>query len=267
MIILLFFLGVLVIIIYNVYDNNRVVLVEEEVKIKDLPEVFEGFKILQLSDLHEKQFGDNQEKLLDIINSLEYDMIAITGDMYSSNSKNDKPFFDLLDGIDNKDYMFYVSGNHGPKFSKSLADRGCIPLDKPYEIEVDGYKMVVYDFYDGKDFSDEIKEYDSDVSIAITHYPWDESFYSSAKDSIGNYDLVIAGHYHGGQIRVPFYGAFFVPNLNSTGFLPSQDEVSGIYEYGEYKQYISKGLGANGGSIWSSFRLFNSPEINLIELK
>lgn len=253
-------------VIYNVYDNNRVIVVEEDVHIEGLPKVFDGFKILQLSDLHEKEFGENQDDLLDLINSLDYDIIAITGDMYSMNSKNEKPFLDLLDGIKNKDYMFYVSGNHGPEFSKVLSDRGCIPLDKPYEIEMDGYKMAIYDFYDGKEFSNSIKEYDSDVKIGITHYPWDESFYLNSKDMIGNYDLIIAGHYHGGQIRVPFYGALFVPNLNGAKFLPDQYEVSGLQEYGDYKQYISRGLGASGGKKWNRFRLFNTPEVNLIEL-
>lgn len=266
MILILIFIVIFGIFIYNVYDNNRVIVVEEEVKIKDLPKAFENFTILQMSDLHEKEFGDNQKDLLTIINSIDYDMIAITGDMYSSNSKNDKPFLDLLEGINNKEYMFYVSGNHGPKISKKLLDRGCIPLDKPYEIDKDGYKMVVYDFYDGKEFKDEIKAYDSDVAIGVTHYPWDEHFYSNAKTTIGYYDLVLAGHYHGGQLRIPFYGALFVPNLNSSGFFPKQQEVSGLQEYGNYKQYISRGLGASSGSSYSRFRFFNTPEINVINL-
>ncbi len=266
MLIILFLISLVGVVIYNVYDNNRVVLVKEEISIKDLPESFEGFTILQLSDLHEKRFGENQKDLINMINNLNYDMIAITGDMYSINSKDDKPFLELLDGIKNKEYMFYVSGNHGPKFSDKLEARGCIDLYKPYEIKRDGDSMLVYDFYDGKKFSDDVKNYDSDVVIGVTHYPWNESFYLNAESNIGSYDLVLAGHYHGGQVRIPFYGALFVPNLNDAGFFPNQYDVSGLQDYGSYKQYISRGLGASSGSDLTRFRLFNSPEINLIKL-
>ena len=69
------------VILYNVYDNNRIKVVEQTINIKDLLSEFEGFKILQISDLHGKRFGDNQDKLVSLINSIDYNIIVITGDM------------------------------------------------------------------------------------------------------------------------------------------------------------------------------------------
>ena len=251
---------------YNIVNNKRVRVTKENVLIDDLPEVFDGFTILQISDLHEKEFGENQEHLINTINEINYDIVAITGDMQNENLQNDEPLLALLDGIKNKKYIFYVSGNDGPKFSVKLEDKGCISLDTPYEIKRGNSSIMIYDFYDGSTFKDDAKDFDSDVVLGITHYPWKESFYDTAKDKIGKYDLVIAGHYHGGQIRIPFYGALFVPDINGDGFLPNQDDVSGLKTYGEYKQYISKGLGASSEKGVTGFRLFNAPEINLITL-
>lgn len=253
-------------ILYNIYNNSRINIIKQEIVIDDLPESFDGFTILQISDLHEKRFGKNQKRLLGKINKSNYDMIAITGDMQSMNSNDITPLLELLDGIKNKEYMFYVSGNHGPIFSSELKDRGAISLEKPYEIKKGQDTMMVYDFYDGVKFKDDAKNFDSDLVIGITHYPWHEKFYSTAIDTIGKYDLVLSGHYHGGQFRVPFYGALFIPDINGEGFFPKQSDVSGLNNYGGYNQYISRGLGASSDSIISRFRLFNTPEINLITL-
>lgn len=253
-------------VIYNVYNNNRIAVVKQNVAIKNLPKEFENFTILQVSDLHEKRFGNNQKRLIKMINSQNYDMMAITGDMQNEESKDDKPLLEMLDGIKNKDNIFYIKGNQGPEFSDKLSSRGCISLDKPVEIKRGTSSIWVYDFFDGK-LNNEIKEIDeSDIKIAVTHYPFDEEFYKkSAKDAIGEYDLVLAGHYHGGQVRIPFYGAVFIPDVNGNGFLPEQNVVSGLNTYGRYNQYVSRGLGASKNGIFK-FRLFNTPEINLITL-
>ena len=264
LLLLVFIVGI---ILYSVYDNNRIVLVKEKVEIENLHTSFNNFKILQITDLHGKMFGKNQKNLIDKINSINYDAIAITGDMIDSDSDDYEPFIKLLEGIENKEYIFYIPGNHGPEFFDKLGDLGCIPLDNPYEIQRGNDKIVLFDFYNNLGFRDDIKEYENYTTIAITHYPWNDSFYNNAREHVGKYDLVIAGHYHGGQIRIPFYGALFIPNINEAGLFPKQSDVSGYNVYGDYKQYISRGLGASKlGGTNLKFRLFNTPEINLITL-
>lgn len=254
------------IIVYNVYDNNRIIVKKEEIPIENLPKEFEGFTILQITDLHEKVFGKNQEKLVNKINSQIYDMIALTGDMQNINRKNKEPLLKMLDGIKNKNNMIYVPGNHGPKYDEELKYRGCIALDVPYKIEKGNSSMYIYDFYD-RGFRKQPSEMkNSDINIALTHIPWDEKFYETSENIIGKYDLVLSGHYHGGQIRIPFYGALFVPNINGDNFFPEQNEVSGLNTWNGYNQYVSRGLGASSKSIITRFRLFNTPEINVLTL-
>ena len=80
--------------------------------------------------------------------------------------------------------------------------------------------------------------------------------------------MVLAGHYHAGQWRIPFYGALFVPDAFSGLYLfPNQDEVKGLITWGDTNQYVSAGLGASSSCKFLQFRLFNTPEINLLTLK
>ncbi len=104
------------IVIYTIWDNNRVIVVHEEILIEDLPVELEEFKVLQITDLHEKEFGDNQQKLIDRINSINYDVLALTGDfLKSQDSNNYSPTYWLLDGIQNKEHVLYVPGNIDPE--------------------------------------------------------------------------------------------------------------------------------------------------------
>ncbi|MBC7075589.1 MAG: metallophosphoesterase [Syntrophomonadaceae bacterium] len=300
--------------LYNVYDNNRVTVVRQEVEIDDLPDSFDGFTILQITDLHGKRFGKNQEHLVSKINSCEYDMIAITGDMLNSYGDCDfRPFYELLDGIKNKKNMFYIGGSDlvaydhrhtGEKtwYGKELEEKGCILLDQVHSIEKGKDKIWVSPFesiswighllkeareniqngkYPAKletyklqeQYMSRLKEElealkPSDTVIALEHYPYATDDPSHIPRSLSNYDLVIAGHYHGGQFRIPFYGALYIPDPASSrkGFFPAQEDVCGLKDWGVFQQYISKGLGASSPIPLLRFRLFNTPEINLITL-
>ncbi|MBE0448980.1 MAG: metallophosphoesterase, partial [Actinobacteria bacterium] len=136
------------IVIYNFYDNNRIVVREARVGIQDLPDSFEGFTILQISDLHQKEFGKDQKRLVEKINSLDYDLIAITGDMVNRVA-NVEPFYKMLEGIKNKKHVLFIEGNSDPMdyefgdqigfrksdFIKGIEERGVFFLEFPYEIK------------------------------------------------------------------------------------------------------------------------------------
>ena len=255
----------ILIIIYNIINNNRVKVVTQDVVINNLPDSFDNFTILQISDLHGKVFGKEQSNLAKIINNLDYDMIAITGDMQDRLNPTLEPLLQLLDKIENKENIFYIPGNHGPDYNEDIKNRGAISLETAKEIKKGEDSIWVYDFFGESGFTNGVSHIDNnDIKIAVTHYPWNEDFYKLAKDTIGEYDLVLAGHYHGGQVRIPFYGAIFVPDINEPIYFPDQNLVSGLNTYGRYNQYVSRGLGASGKY---GFRIFNTPEINLITLK
>lgn len=282
-ILLLLLLSILVIVIYNMILNNIVEVVYTNVEIENLPEEFQDFKILQLTDLHNKIFMNDQKYLIDKINSIDYDILVITGDMSNDNDiEKSDGFIKLLDGINNKNNIFYVDGNEGliaiddttnkvTDIGEQLINKGCILLDKPYVIERNGQKLVLSQFLNKEAYEKQYLETeDEDIKIVLTHYPRDKRYYEEV--SVGNlpdYDLVIAGHYHGGQYRIPFLGAIFIPNINPYGtrFFPKQEEVSGLTEWGRYKQYVSRGLGASGDYKILRFRLFNIPQMDVLILK
>ena len=83
------------------------------------------------------------------------------------------------------------------------------------------------------------------------------------------YDLIVVGHYHGGQMRLPLLRALFVPKpwYERKGFSPPQDRVNGLWEFKQIKQYVSIGLGSSNAIPFLKFRLFNPPEMNVLTLK
>ncbi|MBC5638001.1 metallophosphoesterase [Ornithinibacillus sp. BX22] len=110
---------------------------------------------------------------------------------------------------------------------------------------------------------------ESDLLIALNHFPVVDERVDEIIDSTllswQNFDLIISGHYHGGQIRVPILGAVFVPeSWYRSGFFPPQDRVRRLWEYYNTKHYVSTGLGSSNAVSFLNFRLFNSPEINLL---
>lgn len=289
---------------YTFYDNNQIAVREQIVYIKNLPQEFDGFRILQLSDLHGKSFGTGQSDLISKVNSIEYDMLALTGDMESS-ANDFSALIELLRGINNKELVFYVNGNDDIAYSsltgdvfdsgRELEENGCILLTKPYPVTRSGKTIWIsndftkskasfypknrntslanqaeYSAY--KDYQaylrgvfSELKD-NGEVKIAVTHIPLTKKdFENLAPENILDYSLIIAGHYHGGQIRIPFYGALLTPGTHDEGgiLFPDQKDVCGLAEHKGIQQYISAGLGASV----IPFRLFDTPEINLIILK
>ena len=300
-----FLIVVGLVLIYNLYDNNRFIVKEESVYIDNLPAAFEGFTILQISDLHGKSFGNDHTNLTSRINSLDYDMIAFTGDMETATRSFD-PFYALLEGIDKKAPMIYVNGNVDLAYNslsgdvkptgRKLEELGCTLLTRPYPLDRDGATLwLVNDMARHFNFArpDALSAYHGDQerqsyaeyvtalteaftqkengaasTVLITHIPFSPKDLeaAAARSAIFRNDLIIAGHYHGGQIRVPFYGAIFIPvrNDREAGWFPEQKYVSGLVEYGGIHQYVSRGMGT---SRMFPLRLFNTPEMNLITLR
>ncbi|MDV3428580.1 MAG: hypothetical protein LIR50_16440, partial [Bacillota bacterium] len=122
-----------------------------------------------------------------------------------------------------------------------------------------------------KEYYNKMKK-DNKVKILLSHNPqgilgFNPGLNKEYEDL--DYDLVIAGHYHGGQFRLPLIGALYIPDPMSKnkGFFPKQEDVMGLSKYSDTYRYISAGLGASKTIPYLDFRLFNTPEINLITLR
>lgn len=278
-------------VIYVIADNYHVDIKYNDVYIENLPDEFNNYTILQMTDLHSKRF---ENVLYDKINKINYDMIAFTGDMMNDKDYDNITFKHLIDNIKNKQLMIYVDGNNGPKtydenkneitdFGKQIESIGCTLLKDVYCIQKESSKIWLSNFdlatnlfyysqtYEFKDrFKQKFSLIGNDISIGIGHKPVSKKILdviSENKIKYYKYNLIIAGHYHGGQFRIPFYGAILIPaQTPKESLFPNQKMVSGLFTYKNVNQYVSRGLGASKRIPLLNFRLFNTPQIDVIRL-
>ena len=276
-----------ILVIYTAYDNRRIKIRKQNVVIENGSN---NIKILVIADLHSKRLRINDYKK---INSLDYDVIAFCGDIFVDEDKEYIAIKEFLKNEKNKKNIVYVDGNNGTKayqridnnltdFGKYLESLGVTVIKDITEINgvlFTNYNAVTSKLLD-KDMHGKYGIFDSlntkmkecnKLNIGITHYPLTKEAIDILNKSSEYYtpNLIIAGHYHGGQIRVPFFGAILVPRYLKSGFnfFPNQRLVSGLYEKGKVKQYISRGVGATTHIKLLSFRLFNTPEVDIINVK
>lgn len=287
------FVLLLSLIIYTLYDNGRIVVDYVTVTHSQIPESFDGYNILQISDIHGRKFGNENINLVTEINKIDYDMILLTGDYMSDPESGDYwDIVDLLSDIDKKDIpILYILGesDYIPINSDKLSDdwNMCIfPKEKNklmqhFEdigvkfvypitpIEKDGETIYFTGInYDEKKFDDVNFDVDKHFSICVTHKPIDydvnarlEEVNKSRLHEV-DYDLSISGHTHGGGICIPFLGALYV---EGKGVLPQDEHTAGLHSDGQGRfNYISPGLGSDG---FPWFRFCNPPTLSVITLK
>lgn len=252
-----------------------------EVASSKVPKAFDGFKILQLSDLHNRRFNKNNKKIVKIIEKQKPDIIVMTGDMVSSNSTGFSNFFSLVEELDGKYPIYYIFGNHEQRLSVEkqaiiigkLREYGVKVLNNQHEsitkndesIEIFGLKQELIYYtnylkskktysYETKDMENAIRKADSKkFNILLAHNP----LYFETYEKWGA-DLVFSGHVHGGIIQIPFIGGFLSPERK---LFPKYS--GGEYEINDSKMIVSRGLGYTKINL----RFFNNPEICVVELK
>lgn len=270
----------LLVVLLRIYIDNEIPKVSNvEIKSPKLPEVFDGYKIVQLSDLHSKSFGNNNEMLIDMIDKESPNIIVMTGDMVTANEKDFTVFYSLVKELTKKYRVYYVYGNHEGELSLKLKseitaflkENGVIVLDNDYisiekndeKINLYGlcYTQKYYSYKGGKKhiitenyIKNKLGTIDKNkYNILLTHNPLFFDAYSGY-----GFDLTLSGHVHGGLIRLPFIGGILSPERK---FFPQYS--AGVYEKGNSKLVVSRGLsrGTKG------FRFFNRPDVVSITLK
>ena len=264
----------LVLAILILWGNTAVEINEYTVESEELPIAFDGFRIAQISDLHNGEFGKNNKKLISILEESSPDIIVITGDVIDCNRTDTEISIDFLKKAVSIAPCYYIRGNHEAwitdetlsKFEKDISDLGVILLrNEGVFLEKDGEKIYLSgindpDFSWGNNYVScmsvenimGLSDYDG-FKILLSHRPEYFENYVSA-----GIDLVFSGHAHGGQFRIPFVGGVYAPNQ---GFFPEYD--SGIYEKDDTKMIVSRGI---GNSVFP-IRLNNRPEVVIVELK
>lgn len=262
-------------------DNNFLEVSRYTVTSNKIPDSFDGFKILQLSDLHSNSFGDGNNKLLEKITGENPDIVVMTGDMVDSKDTDFDVFTDLAGEISKNYDTYYIVGNHeqslGKKRRKILTDIltefGIKVLDnEKVTITKGGDSINLYGlWFNLRYYKDSSNEYTKDVlfgeeqiqdilgkpdtdsyNILLTHNPLYADTYSE-----WGADLTLSGHIHGGIIRIPFVGGVFSPERK---FFPKYD--GDMHQVDDKILIVNRGLGNSN----LAPRIFNRPEISVITL-
>ena len=260
--------------IYLVINNSRIGVSNFDYRNEDIPEYFSDFKIVQISDLHNKKFGKGQEKLLNKIKEINPDIIVITGDMIDRNKFNLVIAMEFIKGALDIAPVYYVSGNHEylsnnyTSVKESLVEAGVVVLENQntsIKIEIGGILQEIhilgltdpsFNPYNFESIITNTLSTWEDIDgfkILLSHRP---ELFNLYKDY--DIDLVFSGHAHGGQIRMPFIGGLFAPDQ---GFFP--EYTNGSYQENDTTMFVSRGL---GNSVFP-LRVFNNPEIVVVTLK
>lgn len=238
----------------------------------------EPIRIVQLSDLHSKPF----KKVLKKIDEIKPDIICITGDYINDREKNKKKMFKYAKALVARAKVYYITGNHERRLENfdelmdELSNVGFIVLlnrvsiynDKGFEIDFlgldenqanfDDYKARKKGTFEYKDMSPYFKQLNElgGYKIVLSHFPENFEGVKEMNYSQYDFDLQLSGHAHGGQFCLPFIGPVYSPGQ---GLKPKYAKGS----FGNRpKLIVSRGL----GNAEFPFRLFNHPEINVINI-
>lgn len=268
-------IGILVgISIFLYLQNNLISITEVKITSSKIPSSFKGYKILQISDLHNKKFGDNQDVLIQKVKSINPDIIAITGDLIDSKLYDAEISMQVIRELVKEYPVYFVTGNHEKwsgkynslekKLKKQhvtvLRNEHVIIQKGGHEINllgIDDPEFNTGDIDEGSIVKDaivkaKIETQPDRYNVLLSHRP--EFLEEYAEEKV---DLVLSGHAHGGQVRLPFIGGLVAPNQ---GILPKY--TAGLYEQQNTSMIVSRGL---GNSIIPQ-RVFNRPEIVVVQL-
>lgn len=271
---LLLLIAVIVAIAVFLYANNHwLQTTEYTIESPKIPESFDGFRIVQLSDLHDSLFGEGQEKLVRKVEKLSPDVVFVTGDLIDSNRYNLEQSLELVEKLVQFTDVYYVTGNHEvatqrvEEIEAAVRSVGAHVLsDESVKLTKNGESMALIGIEDPLTRSvtedpefvrDAIEEASKNVpedeyKILLSHRP--EFFDTYVQMGM---DITFSGHAHGGQVRIPGVGGLNAPGQ---GWFP--EYTSGRHISGEYSMIISRGL---GNSIFQ-YRVFNRPEIVFVTL-
>ena len=265
---------ILVLVVWIRWGNTALEINEYKIVSNSVPQNFDGFRIAQVSDLHNAEFGEGNSKLLELLSQTEPDIIVLTGDLIDSRQTDIDIALTFAREALKIAPVYYVSGNHEARVSEyeglkmGLAEAGVIVLEnQKVEITREGESITLmgiddpsfqenYLFGDSEGVAKQAIETLLRVSdgytVLLSHRP--ELFELYVETGM---DLVFSGHAHGGQFRLPFIGGLVAPNQ---GLFPKYD--AGLFSEENTNMIVSRGVGNSIVPV----RFNNRPEIILVTL-
>lgn len=245
------------------------------VNSEKIPDSFNGYRIAQISDLHNAQMGKGNRKLLQMLEDAQPDIIVITGDLIDSRNTKPEIAIQFVTEAVKIAPCYYVSGNHEarvPEYTGLKADMQAAGVtvleDAKAQITLNGQSICLIglndpsfetDYLNGEDVAIVTEKLaqlcgeEHGFTMLLSHRPELFDVYTQA-----GADLVLCGHAHGGQVRLPFVGGVIAPNQ---GFFPEYD--AGLFARDNTTMIVSRGI---GNSIFP-VRINNCPELVVIELQ
>lgn len=273
--IIIFILIIAAILLYSRFIATKGLATKEyKITSSSIQDNFHGFKIVHISDVHYGRTTDKKDlnNMVKEVNLLKPDIVVLTGDLIDKDTKLDDilkgEISEALNSINANVGKYAISGNHDSNFSEwesIINDSGFKNLNDTYElIYNDGYTPILLaglssnlnNQVDITERYNKILEYSNIENIKelykilLIHEP---DYINNIDYS--NFNLILAGHSHNGQVRLPFIGGIILPN-------GAKKYYKEHYKINNTDLYISSGIGTSG----ISFRLFNKPSINFYRL-
>lgn len=253
-------LALVLLIAFVMWQNNDLTVTQYTVHTKKETPAG-GLKIVQVSDLHNKAFGKQNENLLARIRAQNPDFILLTGDTVDSRRTDIEIALDFAAAATEIAPVYFVSGNHENRLSidrktafyTGLRQNGVQLLnDETKTVSVRGCEIVLVGLDDAHLADGTLQTLCADLpentlQILLAHEPQELTNYAAA-----DVDFVFSGHTHGGQVRLPFVGGLAAPDQ---GLFPQYD--AGVFTEQNTVMYISRGL---GNSLFP-VRVCNRPEL------
>ena len=273
-VIIIIFIIVVLLSYYLYFQNTELQVSSYDIVDNRIPKEFNEYKIVQVSDFHNTKSNKLTDDLVKEIKIQKPNIIVITGDLIDSNKTDVDVAISFIKRLKNIAPTYFITGNHEASISEyenlkeKLESEDVIVLENKTEVlEIADTKInligindpnMFYQPYasDNEKIKSELIEanYDkNNYSILLSHRP--ELFDTYVNNEL---DLVLTGHAHGGQVRIPFIGGLVSPNQ---GFFPKY--TGGIFKEDNTSMIVSRGI---GNSI-IPFRVNNRPELVVVQLK
>lgn len=265
--------------IFCYYQNNKISITNLKVKSN----VNKSIRIVQISDLHSKEFGKDNNILYKAIMNQKPDIIVATGDLIDSNMKRINEIIEFCSRLNKKVPIYYILGNNEMRCSRvneiveKLKQKNINVLENEIsKIKIKGNIINILGlaekrvdkgemFYSKVNSRYEIENVENlfrklenlkGIKIVLSHYPENFEYVGNYSYNKYNFDIMFSGHAHGGQFILPGLGGVFAPGQ---GLFPKY--YKGIYG-NKNKLVVSRGLGNSGFPL----RLFNRPNLVIVDL-
>ena len=273
---------------YFAWEDNAITVSHYTYESDKVSPALDGFTIAQVSDLHNKSFGEHSYFLIGKLKAAKPDMIVVTGDLVDYNRTDIDAALDFIAQAVQIAPLYYVTGNHDEalplpqiyKLTQGIEQAGGVVLDSECAV-ISRRQGILWRGNNIGDFNEAavtanapddvfnliglanvnlfgskieyITPHSSRLNILLAHQPQAVEHYVTEP-----VDLIFSGHAHGGQVRLPFFGPVYAPGQ---GFSPKYTE--GVYDVGSASMVVSRGL---GNSVFP-IRINNRPELVIVELK